>query len=238
MRLALFAVLPTLLLPAPLGCSNESPGAAGSAKPSAGVAPPAKSASTPASAPPTASAAPPAAGGAPPAPAARPPARAPPPARAAPRSDCPKDSGGPGTFDQPCLGKGNARMMEVKWTGKTDDKGPSFRVINKSPSVILFGKIAVFFYDKAGKQLETKERDKAVPFKSCSGNIFSGIMKVDEKAVITFSCVSKADVPEGTAAIEGEMITVGFADASEKKSEFYWTNPDLAPAARPKGGVK
>jgi hypothetical protein len=50
--------------------------------------------------------------------------------------------------------------------------------------------------------------------------------------------VKKEHVPEGTTAIEGEMITVGFADSTETKNEFYWGNKDLAPDARPKGGVK
>jgi hypothetical protein len=63
-------------------------------------------------------------------------------------------------------------------------------------------------------------------------------MKVNEKAVLTFSCVKKENVPEGTTAIEGEMQMVGFSDASEKKSEFYWRNNDLAPETRKKGGVK
>lgn len=156
-----------------------------------------------------------------------------------PRSDCPKDSAGAGTLEQPCEGKGAARMMEVKWTGKTDDKGPSFAVTNKAPKPVLYGKIAVFFYDKDGKQLEAKVGEKKMPYLVCAGsNLFSGIMKVDEKATLTFSCVKKDDVPEGTDAIEGEMVTVGFADASEKASEYFWRNKELAPDARPKGGVK
>jgi len=157
---------------------------------------------------------------------------------AKPREDCPKDSAGPGTITQPCLGKGNTRLMEAKWAGKSDDKGPLFKLQNKSGKVILYGKIAVFFYDKAGKQLEVKEGDKTAPFKTCAGNIFAGIMKGDEKATMSFSCVPKSDLPEGTAHIEGELVTVGFADSSEKKTEFYWSNPDLAPNARAKGGVK
>ncbi len=162
---------------------------------------------------------------------------------AAPRSDCPKDSAGPGLIDQPCLGKDKARMMEVKWTSKTDDKGPSFAVTNKATKPVLYGKIAVYFYDKDGKQLEVKnlasENAKPLPYLVCAGsNLFSGIMKVNEKATLTFSCVKKEHVPEGTAAIEGEMVTVGFADSSEKSSEYYWMNKDLAPDARPKGGVK
>ena len=29
-----------------------------------------------------------------------------------------------------------------------------------------------------------------------------------------------------------------FADEAGKKSEFYWSNPDLVPDERPKGGLK
>jgi hypothetical protein len=124
----------------------------------------------------------------------------------------------------------------VTWTGKTDDKGPSFKVTNKGPATILYGKIAVYFYDKAGKQLEVKDSGgKAHPYQACAGNIFSGVMKVQEKATLTFSCVKKDHVPEGTAAIEGEMQMVGFADATEKKSEFYWRNEEVTPDARKKG---
>ncbi len=120
-----------------------------------------------------------------------------------------------------------------------DDKGPSFRVVNKAKETILYGKAFAYFYDKAGKQLEVKDSDgKPRPYQVCPGNLFSGVMKPAEKAVITFSCVKKDHVPEGTAAIEVEMQTVGFADASEKKNEYYWRNPELSPEVRPKGGVK
>lgn len=160
-------------------------------------------------------------------------------AEPAPRSDCPKGSAGPGTLSAPCEGKGGSRMMEVTWTGKMDDAGPSFRVINKSDKTILYGKVAVYFYDKAGKQMEIKGADdKGKPSHPCAGNLFAGVMKPGEKAVITFSCVKKAIVPEDAKFIEAEMLTVGFADSTEKKSEYYWRNSDLAPDARPKGGVK
>lgn len=133
-------------------------------------------------------------------------------------------------------------MMEVTWTGKTDDKGPHFRVQNKSAEVITYGKIAVYFYDKAGKQLEAKDTTsatpKAAPYHTCAGNMFGGVMKAGEKAVLTFSCVKKEHVPEGTAAIEAEMPVVGFADATEKKIEYYWRNEELIPEARKKGGAK
>jgi len=153
--------------------------------------------------------------------------------------ECPKGSTGEGTFDKPCEAKGNVRMMDVTWNGKTDDKGPFFKVTNKSSRVILYGKIAVYFYDKAGKQLDvpddTVSPPKTVPFRACSGNMFGGVMKAGEKAVVQFSCVGKKHVPEGTAAIEAELQTVGYADASEKKVDFYWHNPTLAPDVRKKG---
>lgn len=217
-----------LLLPLSLlalgGCSDASNSAGGSASAAAAKSAAPKTTATAAT---TASAAPA------------------PTASAAPREDCPKDSAGPGTVEQPCAGKGSARMMEVKWNGKIDDeKGPSFVIKNKAPKPVLYGKIAVFFYDKDGKQLEVAPEEespdkKPRPYLTCAGtNLFQGIMKVDESATITFSCVKKKHVPEGTAAIEGELVMVGFADASEKKSEYFWANKDLAPDARPKGGVK
>jgi hypothetical protein len=208
-----FASMTAALAMTVLGCSKEE------AKPEAPPAP------TP-SAPPVVSTPPP------------PTASAPPPS--APVHDCPKDSTGDGTFAKPCEATGTARMMEVQWTGKMDDKGPSFRITNKSPSVILYGKVMVYYYDKAGKQLSVKETptSSGKPFQTCFGNMFSGVMKAGEKAVITFSCFKKETVPEGTAAIEGEMQMVGFADPSEKKVEYYWRNRDLTPEARKKGGAK
>jgi hypothetical protein len=132
--------------------------------------------------------------------------------------------------------------MEIAWTGKTTDEGPSFRVVNKSPAPILYGRIAVYFYDKAGKQLEVNAAGanppKAKPYHICTGNMFGGVMKPGEKAVITFSCVKKENVPDGAKAIEAEMQMVGFSDETEKRAEYYWRNNDLAPEARKKGGVK
>jgi hypothetical protein len=164
-----------------------------------------------------------------------------PSATAAPPADCPKGSSGEGSFGKPCEAKGSARTMEVTWTGKMDDKGPSFRVVNKSPKTILFGRLAVYFYDKAGKQLHAKDTSstppKDMPYHSCSGNMFGGPMKPNEKATITFSCVRKEDVPTGATAIEAELQVAGFTDETEKKTAFYWRNTDITPDVRKKGGV-
>jgi|SRR5450432_149202 hypothetical protein len=165
----------------------------------------------------------------PPAPSAQPPKL---------RDDCPEGSSGIGTLTEPCLGKGASRMMEVTYTGKTTDAGPKFKVINKSKSPILFGSLAAYFYDKAGKQLQVTAGGKPQPMQLCSGRIFAGAVKAGETIFVFLSCVKKTDVPEGTAAIEAEVKTVGFTDEAGSESAYYWSNPELVPDQRPKGGLK
>lgn len=160
---------------------------------------------------------------------------------AEPHHDCPAKSSGVGSFTKPCEAKGGERLMTVKWK-KTDDKGPSFSIKNIGKATILYGKIAVYFYDKSGKQIDLTDDSgtpsKTKPFHTCYGSFFQGVMKPSESAVLTFSCVPKRVVPDAAATIEAEMQTVGFADDTEKKIDFYWRNSDLTPNARPKGGVK
>jgi hypothetical protein len=155
-----------------------------------------------------------------------------------PQHDCPDGSSGSGSLAKPCEAKGSARMMEATWT-KTTDAGPTFRVTNKSKLPILYGKVTVYFYDKAGKQLELKDDGasggKPRSYHTCSGLIFGGVMNPGEKAVLTFSCVPKKVVPENTASIEAEFPVVGYADSTGKKTDFYWKNGDLTPDARTKG---
>ncbi len=161
-----------------------------------------------------------------------------PPAAPKLREDCPKGSSGVGTNTAPCLASGDSRMMEVTYTGKTTDEGPKFAIVSKADQQILYGSIVAYFYDKKGKQLQVKDGDKSKPNQVCSGNIFAGAVKPAEKIYMFFSCVKKDQVPEGTAAIEAEIKTVGFADEAGKTNEFYWSNPDLVPDERPKGGLK
>ena len=222
MPLAIKTAVSLLAVVTILGCSKDEPTPGGSASASASAA------ASAASPPPSATASTP----------------APAPSAAAPvvPHDCPKGSAGDGTFEKPCEAKGGARLMDVAWTGKTDDKGPFFRVTNKSPLTILHGKLVVYFYDKSGKQLQVQDNaatpPKTTPYRVCFGNIFGGVVKPAEKAVVQVSCVKKEHVPDGTAAIEAEVQTVGFSDASEKKVDFYWRNNDLMVDARKKGGVK
>jgi len=150
---------------------------------------------------------------------------------------CPDGSTGKGTFDDPCKAKGKTRMMDVSWNNKIGDKGPTFKIINNAKLEILYGKIVVYFYDKAGKQIDVSGGDKPRHKLTCAGEIFAGPVKPGEKVFMNFSCVKKEDVPKGATAIEGEIPTVGFTDDAGK-SDTYWHNDDLAPDERPKGGIK
>ena len=167
-------------------------------------------------------------------------ASAPPPPEA--HHDCPSSSSGIGSFAKPCDAAGKERLMTVRWTKTDEKKGPSFSIKNIGKTTIIYGRIAVYFYDKAGKQLDVQDDSETPPttvkFHTCGGPFFQGVMKPAESAVLTFSCVPKKVIPEGTATIEGEMQMVGFAEPSDKKIDFYWRNRDLTPDARPKGGVK
>jgi len=183
---------------------------------------------------PAASAAPPPVVSTPPAASAAPVASAP---ERKPVHPCPEKSAGKGTFDDPCKATGKARMMDVSWDKKIGDKGPTFKIINNAKLEVLYGKIVVYFYDKAGKQIEAQVGDKPHKRLTCAGNIFGGAVKPGEKIFMNFSCVRKDDVPKGAVTIEGEVTVVGFTDDAGK-NDTYWRNDELAPEERPKGGIK
>jgi hypothetical protein len=134
-------------------------------------------------------------------------------------------------------------MVELAWKGKYDGKGaPTFQVHSAAPKTVFYGKVAVYFYDKAGKLIDVKEAlegsDKTHAFHTCSGNVFAGGLAPNEKAAYNFSCMGKSNIPDGMASMEAEAFMVGFADKDVKKNEYYWRNNDLTPETRPKGGVK
>ena len=155
-----------------------------------------------------------------------------------PSYPCPDGTEGEGTLAKPCKASGNARIMDVTWTGKTDDQGPKFKVVSKAKHDILYGNMFVYFYDKAGKQLEAGAGEKKDKRIQCMGNIFAGAVKPGETVFVYLSCTKKDLVPEGTDAIEAEVRTAGFVAPDGKRSDTYWQNADLVPPERPKGGVK
>jgi len=163
------------------------------------------------------------------------------PPEAKPSHACPDGSEGEGTLKDPCVAKGKARMMTVEWPSKkVGDKGPTFRVTNLAKLEVMWARIDFYFYDKAGKLIEFGGDDDhpAKNHVSCSGNLFAGPMKPAEKDWFNFDCVGKKNVPENTVHIEAEVSKVGFTASTGKSADTFWSNPDLIPNNRPKGGVK
>jgi len=190
-----------------LSCEEDAKKEAPAAKPSASVA---------------------AVAPAPPAPSAEPPKL---------RDDCPDGSSGVGTMAQPCLGKGDSRMMEVAYSGKTTDEGPKFSIINKSKSPILYGSLAAYFYDKAGKQLDVTSGGKPQPMQLCSGRIFAGVVKPGEKIYMFFSCVKKADIPKARPRSKPRSRRSGSAMKPATRASItgpirIWFPPNAQRAAR------
>src|SRR5260221_8449730 len=88
------------------------------------------------------------------------------------RQDCPPGSTGPGTFGHPCEAKGSARLVEIAWNGKYDTSGaPSFKTNSKATKTVLYGRLAIYFYDKSGAQIDVKDQpersDKSHAFHAC-----------------------------------------------------------------------
>src|SRR6267142_674158 len=110
-----------------------------------------------------------------------------------PTHPCPEGSTGKGNFDDPCKAKGKSRLMAVAWDKKIGDKGPTFKIINNAKLEVLYGKIVVYFYDKAGKQMDVSGGDKPRRRLTCAGEIFAGPVKPGEKVFMNFSCVKKED---------------------------------------------
>lgn len=184
-------------------------------------------------APPSASATPPVAS-TPPATPIAPAASA---AERKPVRPCPEGSTGKGTFEDACKATGKKRIMDISWDKKIGDKGPTFKIINTAKLEVLYGKVVIYLYDKAGKQMDVSGGDKPRRRLTCAGDIFAGPVKPGEKVFMNFSCAKKEDVPAGAKDIEAEIQVVGFTDDAGKNDTF-WRNDDLAPEERPKGGIK
>ena len=168
---------------------------------------------------------------------ATPSAPAPAAAERKPVRPCPEGSTGKGTFEDPCKATGKKRIMDISWDKKIGDKGPTFKIINNGKLEILYGKVVVYFYDKAGKQMDVSGGEKPRRRQTCAGDIFAGPVKAGEKVFMNFSCAKKEDVPKDAKDIEAEIRVVGFTDDAGK-NDTYWRNDDLAPEERPKGGIK
>jgi hypothetical protein len=148
---------------------------------------------------------------------------------------------GDGTFFKPCTLK--TPVLTATWTGKIVDEGAVFDVDNAWPEKIDWATVAVYYYDKADKQLEAETKDKR-KFKRhyASGGIFkdlTGKMVIlapgKSQVVLGFK---KADMPKDVAAIEVEVMGLGWDERVGQNGEAFFRYEGAFPEERPRGGLK
>ncbi len=163
---------------------------------------------------------------------------------AAPASDTAGDEGkcdalgckGEGTFFKPCSCKDKAQPvpLEVKYTGKYSDffKQPEWEVTNKTDKDIHWASAAVYYYDKAGKQLEAQIKDKTYKASRVNGSNFTLKPKETKKITIGFK---KDTEPKGIDSMEVVFDGWCFGVYKDKSSHLCIKN-ERAPEERPKSG--
>ncbi len=161
----------------------------------------------------------------------------------APQSSAPKkdkatcaDWGGEGSLDKECVLKGKS-PFKAKWTGGYMDSFgrqiPEFEVESNFEIEVSWGYVAIYYYDKDGKQLEITFEDGRKVMHSYENG--SGILKIKpgEKKKLGFG-PTKAETPAGTDTIEIEITGWG---AEQPAKKFFAVDVEDY-KVRPKGGWK
>jgi hypothetical protein len=121
-----------------------------------------------------------------------------------------------------CVARGTTRVATISWGGLYAASGPIFTVKNTAGVGLKRGTVSLWFYDKSGRRLDASGAKKW----SSSTDIFSGAtLAAGSQRDTTFN-FPRANVPDGAAQIEGEIVaaTVAAADGSDGPA---WKNDDL-----------
>jgi hypothetical protein len=131
---------------------------------------------------------------------------------------CPSGSSLAGNI---CKATGQNRVATLTWSGNVNDSGPLLTVKNSSSMGLKNGTVSLWFYDKTGKRLDVAGT-KHYQF---AGDIFAGPLAAGAQKNTTFN-FAKANIPTGTAEIEGEIVsaTLQKTDGSDGST---WKNDDL-----------
>jgi len=140
-----------------------------------------------------------------------------------------------GDFFEPCDCKGKAMTppLVAKWTGKVDSfyKRASFSVENTSDKDIHWGSVAVYYYDKSGKQVEVELKDRKEKFKAARSNGSNFTFKPKEKKELSLGWDEKS-YPKDVAKIE--VVFDGWCYGTyDDKASHLCVNVDRAPDDRP-----
>jgi hypothetical protein len=131
---------------------------------------------------------------------------------------CPSGSSLAGNI---CKATGQNRVATLTWSGNVNDSGPLLTVKNSTSVGLKNGTVSLWFYDKTGKRLDVAGT-KHYQF---NGDIFAGPLAAGAQKSTTFN-FAKANIPTGTAEIEGEIVsaTLQKADGTDGPT---WKNDDL-----------
>jgi hypothetical protein len=124
--------------------------------------------------------------------------------------------------------------ITAKWTGEYkpdfDGEKPAFTVTSKLDRAVTWGNVAIYYYDKSGKQLEVTDGGRTYKKFWISG----GLLQVPAKGTTELKMGWVKDkAPADTAAIEVEIEGYGFTDV---EPGTFFENPDLGHEDRLKGG--
>lgn len=142
---------------------------------------------------------------------------------------------GKGDFFQKCdcKGKGMTPPLVAKWTGKMHPffKEPTFEVENTSDKDIHWASASVYYYDKAGKQIEVKLKDRPDKYKKSSINGSNFTFKPKEKKELALGW-KEENHPKDAVKIEVVFDGWCYGVYNDKANELC-INVDRAPDERP-----
>lgn len=148
---------------------------------------------------------------------------------------CPAGCKGDGTFTAKCRCEGDSLPpvpFEAKLgTGFQFDQ-PVWEVTNKTDKDIHWGMVSVYYYDAAGKQLETKIKDKVYKRSRMNGSTLTFKPGETKKMGIGFK---QESAPKGAKDMEIVFHGWCYGDRKDKATQQCITIPS-PPDDRPKGG--
>ncbi len=132
-----------------------------------------------------------------------------------------------------CSGKKMGAPLTGKWNGTIDKffKKPIFVVENTSERPIQWASAAVYYYDKAGKQLEVELKDRKEKFKSSTVNGSNFTLKPKEKKEISIGW-SEENHPKDAVKLEVVFDGWCYGVDGDKATELC-IKIDRAPVDRP-----
>lgn len=153
---------------------------------------------------------------------------------AAPAGKCePLGCTGAGSFSEMCSCKSASAPITAKFTGSYRFDTPEWEVTNTTDSPLHWGSSAVYYYDKAGKQLSTEIRGTKYSVHRMNGSSFTLKPKETRKITVGFK---KADEPKGVKSIELLLDGWCFGTYEDKASHLCVRAPK-APDERAQGAV-